>query len=107
MDFIMKLPKSRDPISGKEYDSILIITDRLIKEAKFALINEATDAPGTAYLVVQNVVATEGLPNEWITNRDPKFMSHFWQTLIARLGVKHNTSTAYHPQTNGQNERLN
>jgi hypothetical protein len=96
MDFIVKLPKSRNPISGKEYNSILIIIDQLTKEAKFALINKATDAPNTAYLVIREVVTTEGLSNEWITNRDSKFMSHFWQTLIARLGVKYKASTAYY-----------
>jgi hypothetical protein len=64
MDFIVKLPKSRDPISGKKYNSILTITDRLTKEAKFAPINKVTNAPGTAHLVVREVVATEGLPNK-------------------------------------------
>jgi hypothetical protein len=103
----VKLPKSRDPISGKEYNSILTITNRLIKEAKFVPINKAINTPGTAHLVVQNVVATEGLPNKWIINRDPKFISYFWQTFITRLGVKHNAFTAYHPQTNRQDEWLN
>jgi hypothetical protein len=107
MDFIVKLPKSRDPVSGREYDTILTITDRLTKEAKFVPMNEATDAPGTAHIVMREVVATEGLPDEWISDRDSKFMSHFWQTLMARLGVKHNASTAYHQQSNGQDERLN
>jgi hypothetical protein len=64
MDFIIKLSKFQDPISGKEYNSILTITDRLTKEAKFASINKATDAPDTAYLVIQNVIATESLPNK-------------------------------------------
>jgi hypothetical protein len=60
----VKLPKSRDSILGKEYDSILIITNQLIKEAKFALINKATNTPAIAYLVVREVVATKGLSNE-------------------------------------------
>jgi hypothetical protein len=107
MDFIVKLPKSKDPTSGREYDSIFTITDRLTKEAKFVPFNEATDAPGTAHIVMREVVATEGLPDEWITDRDSKFMSHFWQTLMARLGIRHNASTAYHQQSNGQDERLN
>jgi hypothetical protein len=107
IDFIVKLPKSRDSISEKEYNSILIITNWLIKEAKFASINKATNAPNTAHLVMREVVATEGLSNKWITNRDLKFMSHFWQTLMARLGVKYKASTAYYPQTNEQNKQLN
>jgi hypothetical protein len=64
MDFIVKLPKSRDLVSGREYNTILTITDRLIKEAKFMPINEVTDALSMAYIVMREVVATEGLPDE-------------------------------------------
>jgi hypothetical protein len=64
MDFIIKLPKSRDPISRKKYNSILTITNRLTKEAKFASINKATNAPNTAHLVMREIVATKGLPNK-------------------------------------------
>jgi hypothetical protein len=96
MDFIVKLLKLRDPTNGKKYNSIFTITDRLIKEAKFISFNKAIDAPGVAHIVMREVVATKGLSDKWITNRDLKFISHFWQTLIARLGVKHNALTAYY-----------
>jgi hypothetical protein len=96
MDFIVKLPRSRNPTFGKEYNSIFTITNRLIKEAKFMPFNKTTDAPNVAYIIMREVVATESLLDKWITNRDLKFMSHFWQTLIARLGVRHNALTAYH-----------
>ena len=61
----------------KEYDSILTTTDWLIKEVKFILINKATEASETVYLVVKEIVITEGLPDEWITDRDLKFISYF------------------------------
>jgi hypothetical protein len=96
MDFIVKLPKSRDLTNSREYNSIFTITDRLTKEVKFVPFNKATNAPGVAHIVMREVVATKGLSDEWITDRDLKFMSYFWQTLIVRLGVKHNASTAYH-----------
>ncbi|KAL1960957.1 hypothetical protein VTO42DRAFT_4845 [Malbranchea cinnamomea] len=48
-----------------------------------------------------------GLPKEWITDRDSKFTSQFWNTLMEQLGVKQKLSTAGHPQTDGQAERLN
>jgi hypothetical protein len=64
MDFIVKLLKSRDSTNGKEYDSIFMITDRLIKEAKFVPFNKAIDAPGVAYIVMREVVATESLLNK-------------------------------------------
>ena len=43
----------------------------------------------------------------WITDRDTKFAPKFWQALMAKLGTKSKLSTAYHPQTDGQTERIN
>lgn len=48
-----------------------------------------------------------GLPGELITDRYPKFLSKFWTTLFAKLGVKLLYSTAYHPQTDGASKRTN
>ena len=44
---------------------------------------------------------------EIITDRDKLFISKFWQTLIAQFGTNHKLSTSYHPQTDGQTERIN
>lgn len=107
MDFITKLPKSKEPQTGVEYDSILTITDRMTKYAYFIPFIEATTAPETAYVILRTVIANHGLPKEWITDRDPKFTSHFWTTLMEKLGVQKKMSTAYHPQTDGQAERMN
>src|SRR5689334_20132077 len=96
MNFIVKLPKSKNSVMRKEYNSILMITDQLSKEAKFILMNEATDALGTAHLIVWKIIANKSLSEEWITDRDLKFISHFWKTLMRRLGVKHKVSMAYH-----------
>jgi hypothetical protein len=52
-------------------------------------------------------VANHGTPEEFITDRDKLWISKFWQSLIAQLGVNHKLSTAYHPQTDRQTERLN
>ena len=73
----MKLLKLKDSATEKKYDSILTTTDWLIKEVKFISINKATEASETVYLVVKEIVATEGLSDEWITNRDLKFINHF------------------------------
>lgn len=106
-DHIVKLPKSKIPGEDKEYDSILVITDRLTKYGYFMPYIEASSAQTLAYHVNERVISNHGLPDEIVSDRGTTFASNFWQALMALLGVKHKLSTAYHPQTNGQTERLN
>lgn len=47
------------------------------------------------------------MPDDIVSDRDSKFISHFWQSLMDLLNVKLNLSTAFHPQTDGQTERVN
>jgi hypothetical protein len=107
MDFITKLPLSKDPATGVEYDSILTVVDRLTKWAYFIPYKETWSAEQLADVVFRHIASVHGWPEEWITDRDTKFVSKFWQALMTRLGTKSKLSTAYHPQTDGQTERLN
>ena len=107
MDFIVKLPKSKDPSTGVEYNLILLIMERLIKYAYFIPFKEVILAPELAHIIMRTVIANYRLLEEWITDRDTKFTSQFWKTLIEQLGIKNKLSTVYHPQTDGQTERLN
>ncbi|EFQ96955.1 hypothetical protein MGYG_09215 [Nannizzia gypsea CBS 118893] len=61
----------------------------------------------TAYILLRQVFANHGLPDEIISDRDTRFMSKFWMTLTERMGIEQKASTAYHPQTDGQSERMN
>jgi RNase H-like domain found in reverse transcriptase/Reverse transcriptase (RNA-dependent DNA polymerase)/Integrase zinc binding domain/Chromo (CHRromatin Organisation MOdifier) domain/Aspartyl protease len=106
-DFIVKLPKSKEPLTGTEYDSILVGTERLTKYGYFIPWKEEATAEDLAYVFTRNIVANHGLPDEAISDRDKLFTSHFWTTLTALLGMRRKLSTAFHPQTDGQTERLN
>ncbi|KAJ4750063.1 polyprotein [Rhynchospora pubera] len=101
MDFISGLPKSE----GKEV--ILVIVDRLTKYAHFLSLSHPYKASHVAQLFLDNVYKLHGLPNNIISDRDPLFTSRFWREIMDKIGVKLNFSIAYHPQSDGQTERVN
>lgn len=107
LDFIVKLPGSKEPLTNTTYDSVLVITERLTKYAYFIPYKEASNTTDLAYTMLRNVICQHGLPDEIISDRDKLFTAKFWQSLMTRLGVRHKLSTAYHPQTDGQTERTN
>jgi transposase InsO family protein len=106
-DFIVKLPRSKKPGSKDSFDSIFVIIDRLTKYAYFIAYNEATDAKDMATHFIEHIASQHGVPEEIISDRGSTFTSKFWQELAAQLGINHKLSTAYHPQTDGQTERVN
>ncbi|KAJ1686917.1 hypothetical protein LUZ63_018307 [Rhynchospora breviuscula] len=101
MDFIVGLPKSE----GKEV--IWVVVDRLTKYAHFVSISHPYSAPSIAQLFLDQIYKLHGLPITIVSDRDPIFTSLFWKEIMEKLGVKLNMSTAYHPQTDGQTERVN
>jgi hypothetical protein len=107
LDFITKLPKSKEPLTGISYDSILVIVDRLTKYTHLVPYKEASTAEELAYTFMKTIIAQHGTPDEIISDRDKLFTSQFWQSLMDLLGSKHKLSTSYHPQTDGQTERTN
>lgn len=107
MDFITDLPESRDPVTEARFNGIMVVVDRLTKYAHFLPYRKDYDAPKVANLVLDRVIRLHGLPKRFITDRDKLFTSNFWKTITAKTGIKHVMSTAFHPQTDGQTERLN
>jgi len=94
-------------MTKKTYDSIWVITDRLTKYGYFIPYIEASTAKDLAYAFTRVVIANHGVPKTVISDRGTIMNSKFWKTLTARLGIRWKPSTAYHPQTDGQTERLN
>ena len=107
MDFITKLPMSRDDATARSYDSVLVIVDRLTKYSHFIPYNEEYGAEKLAHIVVDRLIRYHGILRTFITDRDVRFTSKFWKTVVAALGIKHRLSTAFHPETDGQTKRSN
>lgn len=101
MDFILGLPKS------KGYDALLVVVDRLSKYNHFILIKHPYTAKSIADVFVREIVRHHGIPKSIVSDRDPLFLSHFWQELIRLQGTKLHISSAYHPKSDGQTEVIN
>ncbi|GJZ72386.1 putative reverse transcriptase domain-containing protein [Tanacetum coccineum] len=101
MDFITKLPRTS---SG--YDSIWVIVDRLTKSAHFIPMNEKYKTERLTRLYLKEIVCRHGVPVSIISDRDTRFTSRFWRSLQKSLGTNLDMSTAYHPETDGQSERM-
>src|SRR5258707_10158563 len=101
VDMIRELPDS------KGYNAILMVVDRLSKRIHAFPTVTSLDSAGVAQLFLEHVWHHHRLPEEVISDHGPAFMSNFLRKLAALLGVKLTPSTSYHPQTNGQTERVN
>jgi hypothetical protein len=101
MDFITGLPKSEG------FDVILVVVDRFTKYSHFVPLKHPFTAPVVARAFVDNIVKLHGMPHSITSDRDCIFTSIFWKRLFEALGTKLQYTTAYHPQTDGQSERVN
>ncbi|KAA3464254.1 DNA/RNA polymerases superfamily protein [Gossypium australe] len=101
MDFVTGLP-----LSQSKKDTIWVVVDRLTKSAHFIPVRVDYSLDKLASLYVSEIVRLHGVPLSIISDRDPRFTSRFWKKLQEALGTKLSFSTAFHPQTDGQSERL-
>ena len=107
MDFITKLPKSKDLTTTEVYDAIMVIVDRLTKYAIMLPFKEKYNAEQLAFLLLDRLIRDHGIPESITSDRDKLFTSNYWKTLLGMIGTKLRMSTVYHPQTDGQIERAN
>jgi hypothetical protein len=101
MDFIASLP----PSAGKT--TILVVVDRLSKSAHFLALAHPYTAKMVAEIFITGIVKLYDMPQSIVSDRDPVFISHFWQEFFKLSGTKLKMSSAYHPQTDGQTEVIN
>ena len=100
LNFIVKLSKLKKRVIETTYDSILIITDRLIKYEYFLSYKKVTFTENLIYTFLRMIVANHELSDEIISNRDKLFTLKFWKSLMNQLKIYHKLSTAYHSQMN-------
>jgi hypothetical protein len=101
VDFIVELPESGG------YDAVMVIVDSAGKRAHFCETTTTVTAAGAANLYLRHVWKLHGLPRKVISDRGPQFVALFMKELFRLLGIEVASSTAYHPQTDGQTERVN
>ncbi|KAG4037960.1 hypothetical protein PC123_g26479 [Phytophthora cactorum] len=102
MDFVFGLPPD-----SKRRTGVVVFVDRFSKMVHLAAVPAEVTAVQTARLFVDMVFKHHGMPLDIVSDRDPRFTARFWQEVFTLLGTQLSMSTANHPQTDGQTERVN
>jgi hypothetical protein len=102
MDFNIGLPTTQ-----YGYDSIWVIVDHFSKGAHFIAVKTTYKGAKLTELYISRIVCLHGVPKKIVSDRGTQFTSRFWEKLHEALDAGLNFSSAYHPQMDGQTERVN
>ncbi len=101
IDFVTDLPNSRN------YTTILTVIDRFSKACRLIPLPKLPSAFETAEVLLEQVFHFHGLPDDIVSDRGPQFTSRVWKSFCQQLNINISLTSGYHPQSNGQVERLN
>ena len=102
IDFITHLPVTRNG-----HNAIFVAVDRCSKMVHLMPTTDKVTAADAARLFINNVVKLHGVPEDFVSDRDPRFTGKFWQAFCQSQGIDTRMSSAFHPETDGQTERVN
>ena len=101
MDFVGPLPRTAD-----YYDACLSVMCKFSKRVHLIPTTMEVTAVKTAKLLIDHVFKLHGLPTAIISDRDPRFTAGVWKEVFRAWGTQLRMSSSYHPQTDGQTERM-
>ncbi|KAH9686662.1 Endonuclease [Citrus sinensis] len=101
MDFVAGLPRTQ-----KGHDGVWVVIDQFTKSAHFLPFKTTYSMDKLGSIYVAEIVRLHGVAVSIVSYRDSRFTSKFWTSLQHALGTKLNFSTTFHPQTDGQSERI-
>ena len=96
MDFVTHLPRTQ-----QRHDAVWVIVDQLTKSAHFLAVQMTFSLERFCRLYIREIVRLHGVPVSIVSDRDPRFMTHFWKSFQKAMGTRLTMSTTFHPQTDG------
>jgi hypothetical protein len=85
----------------------MVVVENLTKVSHFIPVKSNHNATNIFDIYMREIARLHGVPKTIVSDRDPKFTSNFWKGLFKGFGTNMNFSTTYHPESDGQTERVN
>jgi hypothetical protein len=102
IDFIIGLSRI-----GNQHDSIIVVVDEITEASHFIPLKTTHKVANVVDIFMREITRLHDIPKIIVFDMDPKFTSKFWKGLIKGFKTKLNFNTAYHPESDGQTERVN
>jgi hypothetical protein len=94
------------PTSVNGNKMLIVAVDYLTKWVELEALPTGK-ADVVTQFIVDKIVLRHGAPESIITDRGKCFLAGITQDVWKKLDINHKTTSGYHPQTNGQVERMN